>query len=91
MAASLDVPKPPHEFVVLFCTVLLSRELDEPFAKSRIQSGVLLPGLVSSQFDEVFVSTQGNVFHEHSVHGYRVKEPLIVSAAIGPLCGNGQA
>jgi len=77
--------KPLHEQVVLFGTVLLSGKLAEPFPKCLVQGRVLLPGLVSSQLDEVFVSAEGDIFHGYSVHDSRAQVTLGL-AQIGRFC-----
>ena len=80
MPISSYIPKPSHQVLILFCAVLLSRELDEPFAEGLIQGSVLLPGLVAGQLDEVFVGAEGDILHDYSVHDVRVGfGPLLLS------------
>ena len=75
MTAGLHMPQPLHQGFVFLCASLLCRELQQPFPKCRIQSGVLSSSLVACLLDQVLIRAQGNILHEDSVHDSRALTP----------------
>jgi len=57
-----------HEGINLLPIAGLSGELQQPFAKSRVQRAPLGAGDEPCLLDEVFIGTEGNVFHANKVY-----------------------
>jgi len=60
--------KPPHEGIHLLPTTVLCSELQQPFAKGRVQRAPLGAGYLPGLLDEVFIGTQSNVLHTDTVY-----------------------
>ena len=64
--------KPVHERVEGFNVAGARRVILEPFAENRVEGFVLGLGNLTSFFNQVRVGRQSDVFHENSVHYFRV-------------------
>lgn len=64
--------KPVHERVEGFNVAGARRVILEPFAENRVEGFVLGLGNLTSFFNQVRVGRQSDIFHENSVHCFRV-------------------
>ena len=60
--------KPPHEGIHLLPTAVLRRELKQPLSESRIQGSPLGSGDLAGLLKQVFIGTEGHVFHATLVY-----------------------
>jgi len=68
MSPGSDMAKPPHEGIHLLPTTVLRGELKQPFAKGRVQGASLGASDLAGLLKEVFIGTEGHVFHTSLVY-----------------------
>ena len=81
-AVGIDVAEAANQRAVGLDVAFAASVSFEPFAENAIQGFVLGPGELASLLDKVRVSTEGNVFHEDSVHDLRV----VCTLPLRPKC-----
>jgi len=63
LAIDLDVVQAFHESVILLHAALPGGKFGEPFAEGGVEGSMLRLRGSARLFDQVFVSTEGNIFH----------------------------
>src|ERR1035438_3386752 len=82
-AARGHMAQPVHEGIDLLPIAGLSGELQQPFAKSRVQRAPLGAGDEPGLLNEVFIGTEGDVFHSNRVYA-KIVRYCVVRIPVSP-------